>query len=153
MRAVFGGALALKVHDDDASRELTITRGQLKGAYFPERVFARGPVEDFRDGPLAEYRGLDPYIEKAAFESWRRELHADGKKARTKAEETRCKAWLVTQMREGPPAGNKQHYLKIARDLAGFDISDHGFLHRIWKDAVTEAGNAAWSKRGRRKKS
>jgi hypothetical protein len=58
MRAVTSGTLTLKIHDD--SRELAITRGQLESAFFPERVLAKGPLEDFRDGPLTEYRGLYP---------------------------------------------------------------------------------------------
>lgn len=86
MRAVTSGVLTLKVHDDN--RELAITRGQLKSAFFPERVFAKGPIKDFRDGPLTEYRGLYPYLEEAAFETWRKKLLASEKKSSTVAAKT-----------------------------------------------------------------
>ena len=81
VQAVIIGALILKVHDD--TRELAITRGQLKSAFFPERVFAKGPIRDFRDGPLWEYRDLYPYVEEDAFEAHARETNRPGSRSQS----------------------------------------------------------------------
>ena len=53
-------------------RELTITPRQWKDTCSPARAFFGGPIEDFCDGPLADYRGLFPYVDEAAFKNWLR---------------------------------------------------------------------------------
>jgi hypothetical protein len=150
MEIFASGKLEQRVYD--GTRELTIRPGQLKDTASPARSFFGGPIEDCHNGPLADYRGLDPYTDETAFNTWLGGLSPD-KKKRTAPEEARCKDWLVKQMRNGPPAGQKPHYLEMAKGQ--FAISDHGFLHRVWHNAIAEAGAAgkAWSKPGRPRKS
>jgi len=52
--AFANGRLEARAHD--GNRELTITPGQWKDACSPKRAFFGGPIEDCRDGPLADYR-------------------------------------------------------------------------------------------------
>jgi hypothetical protein len=139
------GQLEQRVYD--GTRELTITPGQLKNTASPARAFFGGPIEDCHDGALAAYRGLYPYTDETAFNEWLGGLSFNKK---TRPEEARCKAWLVKEMRNGPRAGRKSRYLEMAKEQ--FAISDHGFIHRVWKQAVAEAGNA-WSRPGRPRKS
>ena len=135
------GKLEARVHD--GSRELTITPGQWKDTCSPARAFFGGPIEDCHDGALAAYRGLYPYTDEAAFEKWLKGLSPP-----TAAGKTKCKAWLVEQMQNGPRAEKKEHYLKEAQQR--FRISQRAFI-RAWDEANAELGNG-WSKPGRPRK-
>ena len=70
-------------------------------------MLAKGPLEDFRDGPLTEYRGLYPYLEEAAFETWRKKLLAAEKESSTVAAETKCRVWLIDRCKMAPAPETK----------------------------------------------
>jgi hypothetical protein len=113
--------------------ELVITPGQWKDSCSPARVFFGGPIEDFRDGPLAAYRGLYPYTDEVAFQKWLKELSLP-----TAAGETECKKWLVQQMWDCARPRGKDHYLKESQRR--FRVSQRAF-NRAWKSAIAETGS------------
>jgi hypothetical protein len=144
--AFVDGKLEARIHD--GSRELTITPGQWQDTCSPGRAFFGGPIEDCHDGPLADYRGLYPYIDEAAFDQWLAKILAADKKAATAAEECKCKQWLIDQMQNGPRGRRKPDYLKEAQSL--FWVTERGF-NRMWDVAIAETGRADLSQRGRKK--
>jgi hypothetical protein len=72
------------------------------------------------------------------------------KESSTVAAETKCRVWLIDQMRNGGArARNKEHYLKEAQKI--FSVSQRSF-NRSWKAAIAETGRSDWSKHGRPRK-
>ena len=65
----------------------------------------------------------------------------------TIAAEKRCRSWLAGLMRGGEPTKPKSEYLLEAQALHG--VGTKAF-QRAWRDAVTDTGNATWSKPGRK---
>lgn len=70
----------------------------------------------------------------------------DAPKSRTTiAAQTRCKNWLVSLMRVGPPTKNKGNYRKTAQ--REFEVGTKVF-DRAWANAVAESGNNKWMRPG-----
>jgi hypothetical protein len=64
--------------------------------------------------------------------------------------ETRCKHWLVEQMRASQSAPEpKSYYKSEAKKL--FDVSGHAF-DRAWRGSIRDTGHFDWSKAGRKSK-
>ncbi len=70
-----------------------------------------------------------------------------GKRALTKAAETKCREWLASLMRNGPPKQSKDKYREEAKSL--YNVGTKAF-HRAWANAIAETGNNDWSKPGRK---
>jgi hypothetical protein len=71
-RAFERGRLEARAWDPKQSREVTLTPSQWKAAFYAERLFLADAVPDFfrADKALADYVGLQFYVEKGAFEEW-----------------------------------------------------------------------------------
>ena len=115
------------------SKEFRLTSSQWRAAQFPERPFFGGHLSDLK-GPLANYWGYVPYTDEAILDRW---ILGQGSDSLAGAE-SRCRAWLIELMRNGPPTESKGHYCNQAQ--TEFGVSVRGFRFRIWPAAVAEFG-------------
>ena len=67
---LLSGAFIVKVFDPKRNRIFSLTHRQLTDYFFLDLLIARGAIGDFTDGPLADYVGLTPYVERSDFEEW-----------------------------------------------------------------------------------
>jgi hypothetical protein len=126
----------------DGKREITVI---WQDTFSPERTFYGGAIVD-RNSP---YRGLYFYTDAKIFARWLR-AHCPGRRASTKGAETRCRKWLMDQMKDGPPTNTKPHYLSLAKKQFQ-PLSDRSF-NRAWAEALKQPGTDAWKRPGRRKR-
>ena len=91
---------------------------------------------------------MPPEMEQLAEEQ---ALSASAKRAHsTAAAATKCRKWLIAQMRQGPPAKMRDEYKAEAIDLFP-GLSGRGFL-LAWDNAKTQVGDATWSRPGPKSK-